>query len=217
MKLISLVSALLLSSKVAEGFSPVSTSQSSIRGVSALHAEKPEITSFDPLNLSEPKDGFRPGPEMTAIVALLALAPEAANAAPSPDWGLFEGKTGSILHPVMMGSMFGLSLSAALKGFQYRRQRTLGDEIKDLKKTLPNLGGASSLSDAIAAAKTSEDMALAAKLEGAMPIQREIDALVSERKELSSKNLRDSHWAQGSTVAFLGTAFAIEVSILVFH
>lgn len=174
-----------------------------------------DVGSFDPLNLAGTRE---PSPSTTetkaalaSIMALAALTPEVASAA-GPDWGIFEGRTGSLLHPIVMGGTFLLSCSAALKGFQYRRQRTLGDEISALKKTLPDLGGASTVNDAIAKAQAGEnpDAALVAKLQAALPIQKEIDALVSERKDLSSKGLRDSHFSQGALLAFLGTAFAIE-------
>jgi len=171
-----------------------------------------EVGSFDPLNLASPDDfmDFDVKPAMVSLLALAALAPEAHAA--GPDWGIFEGRTGSLLHPVIMGSTFLFSVSTAVKGFQYRRQRTLGDDISVMKKTLPNLGGASTLKDAIAQAEGGEapDTALASKLKAALPIQGEIDALVAERKDLSSKGLRDSHYSQGSLLAFVGTAFAIE-------
>lgn len=173
-----------------------------------------EIASFDPLNLSsssaEEISDFDLKPAMASLIAMAALAPQEAMAAPSPDWGIFEGKTGSLLHPITMGAMFALSLSTALKGFQYRRQRTMGGEISELKKTLPDLGGAASLQDAIVAAETGEDAALAGKLRAALPIQGEIDTLVAERKDLSKMGLKDSHFSQGSLLAFVGTAFAIE-------
>lgn len=216
MKIVASVCILVSSLNLAKGFAPVASSSLSVRGVSALNAEKPDVvTSFDPLNFSSEFethfDEFKPSTStMLPLVALLALTPEVAQAAPSPDWGVFEGKTGSILHPVMMGSMFLFSLSTAWKGFQYRRQRTMGDEIKELKRTLPSLGGASSLSDAIASAQEAEDFSLASKLQGAMPIQQEIDTLVAERKNLSSLNLRDGHYSQGALLAFIGTSFAIE-------
>jgi hypothetical protein len=173
------------------------------------HAPSSEIVeSFDPLNLSsqesEVSSNFNVKESWVPLVALAFLAPEVANAA-GPDWGIFEGRTGSLLHPIVMGGTFLLSCSAALKGFQYRRQRTLGDEISALKKTLPDLGGASTVNDAIAQAKAAEnsDSALVSKLQAALPIQKEIDALVAERKDLSSKGLRDSHYSQGALLAFL--------------
>merc|ERR1719223_1491414 len=86
----------------------------------------------------------------------------------------------------------------------------MGSEITALKKTLPNLDGAPNLASAIAVAQEAEDSALVAKLQGALPIQQEIDALTAERKELSAMGLRDGHFSQGAILAFLGTAFAIE-------
>lgn len=192
----------------ANAFSTTKRATFTPRSNSAIFMEN---ESFDPLHLSGEDligNEFKPAIASAALMAA-TLIPEAANAA-GPDWGLFEGKTGSLLHPVIMGSMFLLSCTTALKGFQYKRQRTLGDEITALKKTLPNLGGAGSLKDAIAEAESAEDAALAKKLKAALPIQSDIDALVAERKELSKQNLRDSHWNQGAILAFMGTAFAIE-------
>lgn len=207
MKLTACIVASIVCTSAA--FAPIS---SKARSPAPLFMENEEIASFDPLNLASENDAadFDMKPAMASMIALAALAPE-ANAA-GPDWGIFEGRTGSLLHPVIMGGTFLLSCSTAVKGFQYRRQRTLGDEISALKKTLPDLGGAASLSAAIANAEGAEepDTALATKLKAALPIQAEIDTLVAERKDLSSKGLRDSHFSQGALLAFLGTAFAIE-------
>ena len=43
----------------------------------------------------------------------IMMSPEVTNAA-GPDWGLFEGKTGSLLHPIMMFAMATYTLSTAL-------------------------------------------------------------------------------------------------------
>ena len=193
----------------ANAFAPLS---SKARVGSLCMDKNDEVGSFDPLNLASPNDSmdFDVKPAMATLVALAALAPE-ANAA-GPDWGIFEGRIGSLLHPVTMGSSFIFALSTAVLGFQWRRQRTLGDDISELKKTLPNLGGASTLKDAIAQAEGGEtpDTALAFKLKAALPLQGEIDVLVAERKDLASKGLKDKHFSQGSLLAFVGTAFAIE-------
>ena len=149
----------------------------------------------------------------TATAAIWALTSSSAMAA-GPDWGIFEGKTLSLLHPVMMAGMLGLSVSAALLGFDWRRQRTIGDEISALKKTLPDLGGASSVAEAVAAAEASEDVALAMKLKAASPVEAQMKELQDERKALAGKGSRDKHFNQGSLLAFLGTCFAIEVRIL---
>ena len=148
----------------------------------------------------------------TSTAAFWSLTATVASAA-GPDWGIFEGRTGSLLHPITMLGLLALSISTAILGFNWRRQRTIGDEISALKKTLPDLGGAKSVSEALEAVKAAEtvDSAMVNKLQAAIPIQSEIDALTAERKELSQGNNRDKHFSQGALLAFLGTAFAIEV------
>lgn len=127
--------------------------------------------------------------------------------------GIFEGKTLSLLHPTMMIGMLTLSASTALLGFEWRRQRTIGDEITTLKKSLPDLGGASSVAEALSVAKAAEtlDGSLVGKLEAALPVDAKIKDLQNERKELVAKGPRDKHYGQGAWLAFIGTCFAIEV------
>lgn len=145
-----------------------------------------------------------------ATTAMWTTATGMASAA-GPDWGIFEGRTGSLLHPVVMGGMFLFYAYTAFLGFQWRRQRTLGDEISQLKKSLPDMGGASSVADAIAAAEEAQDTAKVATLNAAKETEGEIAALQQERKDLASAGPRDKHFAQGALLAFIGTAFAIEV------
>merc|ERR1712157_412345 len=99
----------------------------------------------------------------SAILLLLLFSPSIANAASSPDWGVFEGRTGSLLHPLSMFGMVALSISTGLKGFAWRRQRTIGEEISQLKKLIPKYEGGSLL-EGIAAADAAEDIALHNKL-----------------------------------------------------
>jgi len=197
----------------SKAFAP-STSSSLTYRHTAMNAVENEAT-FDPLNLASSQSAskaktFDPSRAMS-IAALMTFAPLDAGAA-GPDWGIFEGRTGSLLHPVTMGGMLLLSLSTALKGFQYRRQRTMGSEISELKKQLPNLNGSSNIGEALAVAKNAEvvDYAMINTLEQALPLEDEVNALVQERKDLSKMNLKDGHFSQGATLAFLGTAFAIE-------
>ena len=178
--------------------------------------------SYDPLNLSNDElyttNDNNNGRTATAITTALLTAstPLVASANDSPNWGIFEGRTLSLLHPAMMGSMALFSLSTALLGFQWRRQRTIGDEINTLKKTLPNLNGASSVKDAIAAAESAEsvDTAYVSSLKGALSIESNIEELQKERKELAGASPRDKHFNQGSLLLFIGIAFAIEVSFI---
>ncbi|CAJ1958622.1 unnamed protein product [Cylindrotheca closterium] len=146
-----------------------------------------------------------------ATAAMWALTSTSAMAA-GPDWGIFEGRTLSLLHPAMMLGMLALSVSTAILGFEWRRQRTIGDDVTALKSGYPDLGGASTATAALEAAKGAEtpDAGLISKLEAALPIDAEIKALQSERKELAAKGPRDMHYSQGATLAFIGTVFAIE-------
>jgi hypothetical protein len=145
-----------------------------------------------------------------ATAALWTATSELAAAA-GPDWGIFEGRTGSLLHPITMGGLFLYAGYTAFLGFQWRRQRTLGDEISGLKKSLPDLGGAASVALAVAAAQEAGNAAQAVALQAAQTTETEIAALTQERKDLAAAGPRDKHFAQGATMAFLGTAFAIEV------
>jgi hypothetical protein len=196
------------------------------RGTIALQAsqnspfEQKEDPIFDPLHLSSSSLSSEHNKEVSfpavVKVSAAALTMWSMGAAPSlaagPDWGIFEGRSLSLLHPVMMGSMLIFSLYTAFLGFNWRRQRTMGDEISTLKKSLPKFSE-SSLSEAIAGAKAADtvDSALVSKLQAALPIESEISTLTAERKELSSQNNKDRHFNQGSLLALIGTSFAIEV------
>ena len=157
------------------------------------------LPSFDPLNLSTNDvssaanvNSFdKQAAIMGASMLPILLSPEVSNAA-GPDWGLFEGKTGSLLHPIMMFSMAAFSVSTAILGFQWRRQRTMGDEISSLKKGMPSFQG-SSLAEAISA---SEDPSEIAALKAAIPLEKQIAELTAERKELASAGPRDKHFSQ---------------------
>lgn len=122
-----------------------------------------------------------------------------------------QGKSASLLHPVMMFSLLALSVSTAILGFQWRRQRTMGDEISSLKKSLPSLGGAGSISEALAEARAANDSNQVSVLTAALTTEQDIAALTNERKELAAAGPKDKHFSQGALLAFLGTAFAIEV------
>ena len=148
--------------------------------------------------------------KLAVSTASIWAATASTSLAAGPDWGVFEGRTLSLVHPAMMASLLIYSLYTAFLGFQWRRQRTLGDEISALKKSLP----VSDVPAALAAAKEAGDAAELSKLESAMSTVKEIEALTQERKDLAAAGPRDKHYAQGALLAFLGTAMAIEVGSL---
>ena len=161
-------------------------------------------------NEEESSRGF---PAVPALTAAFWASLSTSALADSPDWGIFEGRIGSLLHPTMMVSLLTFSVWTAVLGFQWRRQRTIGDDISKLKKTIPDLGGASSVSEAVTAAKAAEspNNALISNLQAALSVEGEVKALQTERKELAAKAPKDQHFNQGVTLALLGTVFAIEV------
>lgn len=112
----------------------------------------------------------------------------------------------------MMLSLLAFSVYTGILGFNWRRQRTLGDVISGLKKQLPDLEGAASVSAALTAAKEADmvDSARVNTLTAAVSIATEIADLTAERKQLASEGPRDKHYMQGTLLAFFGTAFAIE-------
>lgn len=167
--------------------------------------------SKDPLctnNKDVNKELFSPERLASSLVTSAILFTPTVSSAAGPDWGLFEGRTGSLLHPVTMFVLLAMSVNAAVLGLKWKRQRTIGDDISALKKTMPKYEG-TSLSEAIAKAESDEDNALASLLKGAKPIEEEIGALTAERKQLSSEGNREKHFNQGSALAFVGTLFAI--------
>ena len=129
----------------------------------------------------------------------LFLLPSSAIAGNnSPDWGLFEGRTLSLAHPISMAALLALSLNAAFLGLKWRKQRTLGDDITALKKQLPP----------VAAVADGEVPPLPSS--STVALQSSIAELTAERKELAGQNNRDKHWKAGTTLAAVGTFFAIE-------
>jgi len=135
----------------------------------------------------------KPSPIAPSLLlpALALMVPSPVLAA-GPDWGIFEGRTGSLLHPITMASMLLLSLSTGWKGLMWRRQRELGTEISALKKQIP-------------AVPDGEDMPASS-----LTIQKQIDELTATRKELVSQDNRQKHYESGVLLAAIGTAFAIE-------
>ena len=197
-------------------FARSSTSSRSLRLTPAENNEDIKAT-FDPLQMG---DNFKSQNEESSFTHKIALAstlifltsnPAVSNAA-GPDWGLFEGRTGSLLHPAMMGGMFLFSISTGILGFQIRQTREIGNEISKLKKMIPKFEG-SNLKAAIAEAEAAEsvDFRFVESLKAAVPVQAEIEELTKQRKELVASGPRDKHFGQGALLAFLGTAFAIEV------
>ncbi|KAK1438067.1 hypothetical protein QVD17_03870 [Tagetes erecta] len=69
-----------------------------------------------------------------AVVTLpFLLKPQDAFAA-GGEFGILEGRSLALVHPIVMGGLFVYTLYAGYLGWHWRRVRTLQDEINELKK-----------------------------------------------------------------------------------
>lgn len=50
------------------------------------------------------------------------------------EFGILEGRTFALIHPIVMGFLFFYTLWAGYLGWQWRRVRTIQNEINELKK-----------------------------------------------------------------------------------
>ncbi|KAD2804527.1 hypothetical protein R6Q59_030018 [Mikania micrantha] len=110
------------------------------------------------------------------------LRPQDAFAA-GGEFGILEGRSLALIHPVVMGGLFVYTLYAGYLGWQWRRVRTLQDEINQLKKqddSQPELEPEPS------------------------PLQLQIQQLSEERKELIKGQYRDKHFNAGSILLGFG-------------
>jgi hypothetical protein len=81
------------------------------------------------------------GENTIALAGLGILAPFVADIsaamATGGDFGILEGRTAALVHPAIMGGLFFASIYAGYLGWQWRRTRTIPEEIKALKAQLP--------------------------------------------------------------------------------
>lgn len=70
-------------------------------------------------------------------------------------YGILEGRTGALVHPALMFFLFGATAFTGFLGWQWRRVRTIPDEVAELKTQLPKVpaGGASARVPATPAAR----------------------------------------------------------------
>lgn len=127
-----------------------------------------------------------------ALLAPLVLDVQASLAA-GGEYGLLEGRSAALLHPLIMGILFGATGWAGWLGWQWRRTRTIGDDIKALKAQMPKPAAGEAEAPAAPAALT-----------------QQLSALEKERKDLVAGGYRDKHFWWGSVLLGGGVFFAIE-------
>merc|ERR1719390_537406 len=121
-----------------------------------------------------------------AVLTTLAASPFAAFAqealAQDGEFGVLEGRSAALVHPIFLGIMYVTTIYAGYVGWQWRKVRTVGEEIQELKKS-----GADP--------ETANGEAVTPN-----PNQTKIDELTKERKEFNA----------GTLLLAFGTILAIE-------
>ncbi|KAF0935026.1 hypothetical protein E2562_029545 [Oryza meyeriana var. granulata] len=135
---------------------------------------------------------------VTAALPLLALPPDAL--AVGGEFGILEGRSVALLHPLVMGGLFAYTLWAGYLGWQWRRVRTIQDEINELKKQLKPAAAATPAAVGAGDSSSSPPPPPAAK----SPVEIKIDELTEERKKLLKGSFRDRHFNAGSILLGLG-------------
>ncbi|KAG8076609.1 hypothetical protein GUJ93_ZPchr0006g42052 [Zizania palustris] len=137
---------------------------------------------------------------MTAALPLLVLPPDALAA--GGEFGILEGRSVALLHPLVMGGLFAYTLWAGYLGWQWRRVRTIQDEINELKKQLKPAAAPAAVG---AGDSASPPPPPAAK----SPVEIKINELTEERKKLLKGSFRDRHFNAGSILLGLGVAESV--------
>ena len=194
------------------------------KNVEQLESFQPILFAKDNVNTEE---NFQIHPALI-LSALTLLVPLEDASAAGGAYGVFEGKLASMAHPVTMLALFGTSVYSGYLGLQWRRLRGIGEELKDLTKSMPKLSSGqakSPISESMAAfnseiatlsgaegdntARLSTLRSDIGLLKGAMEIDSKIIELSQTRKDLISMNLRDKHFTTGSTLLGVGVGVAI--------
>ncbi|XP_062224258.1 uncharacterized protein LOC133922789 [Phragmites australis] len=143
-----------------------------------------------------PLPSLRTAASAAMVPLMLALPPDALAA--GGEFGILEGRSFALLHPLVMGGLFAYTLWAGYLGWQWRRVRTIQDEINELKKQLKPAA-------ATPAAVGAGDASSAPPPPAAKsPVEIKIEELTEERKKLLKGSFRDRHFNAGSILLGLG-------------
>ncbi|XP_027336971.1 uncharacterized protein LOC113850588 [Abrus precatorius] len=131
---------------------------------------------------------------LTAITFPFLLEHKDVALAVDGEFGMLEGRTFALVHPIVMASLFFYTLWAGYLGWQWRRVRTIQNEINELKKQVKPTP------------TTPEGKALE---EPPSQVELKIQQLTEERKELLKGSYRDRHYNAGSILLGFGVLEAI--------
>ncbi|KAH7860967.1 hypothetical protein Vadar_020042 [Vaccinium darrowii] len=131
---------------------------------------------------------------LTAVALPFFLDPQDALAVEG-EFGILEGRSFALIHPLVMTGLFFYTLWAGYLGWQWRRVRTTQDEINELKKQVKPV------------AVTPEGTPV--EPPAPSPVEAKIRQLTEERKELIKGSYRDRHFNAGSILLGFGVFEAV--------
>ncbi|PHT74720.1 hypothetical protein T459_21997 [Capsicum annuum] len=111
------------------------------------------------------------------------------------EFGILEGRSFALIHPIVMSGLFVYTLYAGYLGWQWRRVRTIQNEINELKKEVKPVP------------VTPEGTP--AEPPKPSPVEAKIQQLTEERKELIKGSYKDRHFNAGSILLGFGVFEAI--------
>ncbi|XP_051145213.1 uncharacterized protein LOC127261081 [Andrographis paniculata] len=127
---------------------------------------------------------------LTALALPFFLDPQNAAAA-GGEFGILEGRSFALIHPIVMSGLFLYTLYAGYLGWQWRRVRTIQEEINQLKKQ-------------VQPAAVTPDGSLPPEPPKPSPAELKIQQLTEERKDLIKGSYRDKHFNAGSILLGFG-------------
>ncbi|KAG4940120.1 hypothetical protein JHK87_043991 [Glycine soja] len=128
---------------------------------------------------------------LTSITLPFLLEQKDVALAVEGEFGILEGRTFALIHPIVMASLFLYTLWAGYLGWQWRRVRTIQNEINELKKQVKPTP------------VTPEEVPPPSEIE------LKIQQLTEERKELLKGSYKDRHYNAGSVLLGFGVLEAV--------
>ncbi|RDY02559.1 hypothetical protein CR513_13970, partial [Mucuna pruriens] len=154
------------------------------------HQNNPAFLSLTAITfpfLLESKASQHLTPILSIHELLLLLTQDAL--AVGGEFGILEGRSFALIHPIVMGAFFFYTLWAGYLGWQWRRVRTVQNDINELKKQVKPTP------------VTPDGKSVEAP---PSPVELQIQQLTEERKELIKGSYKDRHFNAGSILLGFG-------------
>lgn len=171
-----------------------------------IHSKMPLLSNSSKLDVCK-KDSHSPRKLFTETIQHLSSASLSPASLALPffldtkdalavggEFGILEGRSFALIHPIVMGGLLFYTLWAGYLGWQWRRVRTTQNEISELKRQV----------------KPTPVTPEGTPVEAApSPVELKIQQLTEERKELIKGSYRDRHFNAGSILLGFGVFEAI--------